>query len=139
MTWDLILMRVPDEAQSFNDLPHGFTPAALGSLEEVIALLRQALPAIEVIGIGNRVGCNADAYHIGIDLVHLDEDEAPNIHLLGVHVSGSETALLAVKAVWQTLMCAAFDSGTGERLDRNADAPLRSFRAWKAYRDHVIR
>ncbi|MFH8560886.1 hypothetical protein [Streptomyces sp. NPDC017988] len=44
MSWDVLLLRLPDDVTSVQQIPDDYTPAPLGSQHDVLAAITQAIP-----------------------------------------------------------------------------------------------
>ncbi|MFI9821653.1 hypothetical protein ACIHFC_14455 [Streptomyces sp. NPDC052013] len=130
MSWDVLLLRLPGDVASTGDLPGDFTPAPLGPRQDVLAVLRQAVPEVdladpawgELTGPGWSMELN-----IGTD----DPVVTLMLHIRG----GGDDVLVPVFRFAEALGCKVLDLAEGDLITPEDTA---GWHAFQAYRDHVI-
>ncbi|MCT7351173.1 hypothetical protein N4P33_03180 [Streptomyces sp. 15-116A] len=130
MSWDVLLLRLPDDVASMGDLPGDFTPAPLGPAQDVLAALRRAVPEVdltdpawgELTGPGWSMELN-----IGTD----DPVVTLMLHIRG----GGDDVLVPVFRFAEALDCRVLDLAKG---DLATPEDTTGWHAFQAYRDHVI-
>jgi hypothetical protein len=48
MSWDVLLLRLPDDVTSMHELPDDYCPEALGRPRDVLATVTQAVPEVDL-------------------------------------------------------------------------------------------
>lgn len=48
MSWDVVIFRPPPQVTTLDELPAGFEPPPLGAMTDVLARLRDTLPALDL-------------------------------------------------------------------------------------------
>ena len=127
MSWDVLLLRVPDGCASIAELPDDFVGEPLGAPEQIVDALRRALPSIDLSDRTWGV-LEADDYSIEFNI---GRDEPCTAVML--HVRGPESVIVPIEAVCDQTGWSAFDTSTGARIDFAAD-PARGLRSWIAFR-----
>ncbi|MEZ4399173.1 MAG: hypothetical protein R3B06_04095 [Kofleriaceae bacterium] len=132
MSWDVLLMRLPADVASLEELPEGFVPPPLGAPAEVRAALAAAVPELDFAdpSWGRITG---DDFSIEVSV---DADEPVGTVML--HVRGGDGALPVVGAMVAALGVSAIDCGPGTLLLLDSPAAAASFAAWRDYRDDVV-
>jgi len=130
VSWDVLVMGLPGDVRSVDDLPADFRPADLGPRADVLARIRGALPAADFTdpswGVLDGPGYSIE-FNVG------DSDPVDSIML---HVRGSAEVVDVVADLLRGLDWRAVDCQTGELFD--VPAARASFGEWAAYRDRVI-
>jgi hypothetical protein len=133
MSWDVAFMHTPDSVRSLDDIGLDFFPPRLGKRAQVIDLLSAALPGLDFSNEWGRY--QAPDHSLSLHVASMDD--ADEVNTLAANVRGGDGALVTLQTIWESLGCAAFDYGTGERIDISDD-PGKGFRAWRGYRDHGL-
>ncbi|MER5890518.1 hypothetical protein ABT160_42395 [Streptomyces sp. NPDC001941] len=124
MSWDVLLLRLPDECASVQDLPDGWMPPPLGHQHEVLAAVTHAAPAAgltdphwgELCGPGWSMELN-----IG------PQDPVESVML---HIRGGGDVLACILDLAQALACKALDCSTGDLLTPDNRS------GWHAFQDY---
>ncbi|RKS72648.1 hypothetical protein CLV35_2896 [Motilibacter peucedani] len=120
MTWDVYALRAPG-VRSVEALPEGYEPPAVGPFDEVLALVREALPDVDAsneswltlrrpgfsleIGLGKSVSVHDVYFYVTVE----DED--------------AHSAVSAVLDVCRALRITPYDTETGEVLTTESGPP----------------
>lgn len=112
MSWDVLLLRLPEEIVSLADVPQGFSLSSIGSPEHVAAAVTRHCPEAEVFLPEN---ARAATRHGRIDFTFLSDDD---VNAVMVCAEGSRDDVAGVVAgCADDLGCAVLDCYTGRRLD----------------------
>jgi hypothetical protein len=125
MSWDIFIQQFPDGASRVTDIPDTFTAGPIGRRDELIARIRQALPATDFTDPAWGV-LRTDDYSIEFGL---GDDEV--LYGITLHVRGSDEVLPHITQVLKTLGLRAIDSWTGEFFD--PDVAPHSLARWRNY------
>lgn len=132
MSWDVIVHRFPRDIETIDQLPDSFKAPAIGSRAEVAQSLRTIFPHADISNSSWPI-INGNGYSIEFDM---GCEESCDGFML--HVRGGEEALGAIMQIAKHFNARAFDTTSGEFLDRMQDSGS-GFRQWREYRDRVIR
>jgi hypothetical protein len=116
MSWQVLLMELPAEAQSMTQVPHDYRADSLGDRALLASRLEEAIPGIEFED-PSWGSVNGDGFSIQIDLGEQSEVDSVTLHVQG---GGSD----AMQTIWQTtraLGVRALDVTTGELLNFSQD------------------
>lgn len=131
MSWDLIVMRVPPGLKRIEDLPSDFQPETIGTREEVISRIKEAVPTANFSdpnwGVIDDAGCSIE--------VSLGSQDS--ISSFSLHVHEGDASIHAIARILGHLRLQAIDCQTSALFDAGP-AAMESFRQWKSYRDRVI-
>ncbi|MFJ2717964.1 hypothetical protein [Streptomyces sp. NPDC087437] len=131
MSWDLLVLTAPPEFMSVGDFPDDFEAEPLGTHEEVKAALCDRLPGIEFSepAWGRLSGPTWS--------MHLNLGSRTPVDSIMLHVRGAgDDVLQTLFEIADAVRCRVIDISDGEFLAK--DAPS-SWRAFQAYRDHIVR
>ncbi|THV42808.1 hypothetical protein [Glycomyces buryatensis] len=133
MSWDVYIMRVPQDVEEVEDIPGGWEPPSLGMVGEVREVLVEQLPGI-VFDNDGRGEYDGPGFRIGIPLPGNDSEE---VEMVALFVHGGGDAAGAALAVTEALGARAIETGNGGWL--TAETAAEAFNAWQTYRDRVVR
>lgn len=129
MSWDVILMNVPSNIESIMAL-EGDLPV-LGSNTEVLSILSNALPAINL---SDPTWGVFDGDNFAIEFSIGDKDP---VHTIMLHVRGSDEVIEVIERLCQYSGWRALDTSVGDFMNF-ANNPAAGLQQWRAYRDHVF-
>ncbi|MGW1464871.1 hypothetical protein ACWCPT_11060 [Streptomyces sp. NPDC002308] len=130
MSWDVLLLRLPESITSVRDLPDDYTPPPLGRLPEVLATVSRAAPGTDLSDPtwGTLLG-PAWSIELGIG----GDDPVDSVML---HVRGSgDDVLTPVLRLADALGCKALDCSTGDLV---SPRELSGWHGFQEFRDRVI-
>lgn len=129
MSWDVLLLRLPEGAKTLADM-QDTDGEPLGSTGDVRRILSGVLPDLDLSdptwGILETVDSSIE-FSIG--------SEEPCVSVM-LHVRGLDDAMEPIRAVCNATGWQALDCSDGELIDFAAD-PGRGLRAWREYRDRA--
>jgi hypothetical protein len=132
MSWDVLLIRLPEGTQSIGELSNDFEAQPLGDRAALIATIQAAVPDVDFSdrswGLLIR-----DTFSIELNV----GDESP-VDTVMLHVRGGDEALPAVQRLAETLRAAAFDCSSGDLIDFSSPSAGDGFKAWRGFRNRVI-
>ncbi len=125
-----MLVPVPDDLESMDQLPADFDPEVVGTISEVHAALRSAVPDI---GLGDPAWGEVmgPTWVIEVNIGTEDPVRSIMLHVRG----GGDDVLPVVLTIARALGCGAIDLSTGDVL-RTADPT--GWHAFQAYRDQIM-
>jgi hypothetical protein len=130
VSWDVLLLRVPDGITELSDIPDDFQPPPLGPLPQVLDTLCAVIPDIDL---SDPTWGEATGPTWSIEFSIGAQDPVTSIMLL-VRGSG-EDVLPVIGRLSAALGCRPIDSSGGDFL--RVDDP-GSWRDYQAYRDQVM-
>jgi hypothetical protein len=131
MSWDVLILNVPPEVSSVEELPDDFT-SRLGSHEDVLKKIADAFPEIDLSDPTWGLLDGPD-YSIEFNIGEKDPIDA-----IMLHVRGSDQALSAIETVCNVAEgWTAMDVGNGEFIDFSIGSAT-GFRNWRNFRDKAI-
>ncbi|HLL52419.1 MAG TPA: hypothetical protein VK447_02675 [Myxococcaceae bacterium] len=116
MSWQVLLMELPAEAQCMKQVPLDYRTDSLGDRALLASRLEEALPGVEFED-PSWGAINGDGFSIQIDLGEQSEVDSVTLHVQG---GGSD----AFKTIWdatRALGVRALDVTTGELLNFSQD------------------
>ncbi|AYG78206.1 hypothetical protein DWB77_00313 [Streptomyces hundungensis] len=129
MSWDVLLLHLPDDVASVQDIPDGFSPHPLGSQRDVLAAVARAAPEADLSDPAWGELCGATW---SIEL-NIGADSPVDTVMLHIRGSGDDV-LTSVTRLGRALGCKALDCSTGKVL---ADQEPTGWHAFQNYRDRV--
>ncbi|WP_326720685.1 MULTISPECIES: hypothetical protein [unclassified Streptomyces] len=130
MSWDVLLLRLPDDIASVQDIPNDYTPPPLGRQQDVLAAVSQAAPEADLSDPtwGELLGPTWS-----IELNIGEEDPVDSIML---HIRGSgDDVLTPVFRLAGALECKVLDCSAGHLI---TPQELSGWHAFQEFRDRVI-
>ena len=108
MSWSIVLLKVSNEVKSLSDLPKDYNPSPLGTLNDILGMLKKLLPDIDF----------SDPYWgmLGLEKGSIEfsiGDEDP-VECIMLYIRGEVFDIIeeiCQKASWQ-----AFNTLTGDRM-----------------------
>lgn len=130
MTWDVLLLRLPEGTASLRELPADFAPIPLGPRDLIARALSDALPALEPLDASLAVVREEDF------VVELELGPGTILDHVLVHVLGSDAAYGVLRTSATALGASAVDCESDEVLDLEAPTSP-SLRSWQARFDEI--
>jgi len=131
VSWDVLVIPLPEDAASTDDLPDDYTPPPVGPLEEVLARLRRAVPDVDLADpTWGLLAGPSWSMELGIG----SEDPVRSV-MLHVHGSGDDVVAVALR-IAGALGCRALDCSSGAFLTGAEDTG--GWHRFQAYRDRVL-
>ncbi|MGW0856492.1 hypothetical protein [Streptomyces sp. NPDC002690] len=130
MSWDVLLLRLPDRIASAQDVPDDCASPPLGRQQDVLAAVRRAAPEADL---SDPVRGELLGPTWSIELNIGEEDPVDSIML---HVRGSgDDVLTPVFRLAGALECKALDCSTGDLI---TPRELSGLHAFQEFRDRAI-
>ncbi|WP_331744316.1 hypothetical protein OG762_49705 (plasmid) [Streptomyces sp. NBC_01136] len=130
MSWDVLLLRLPDDVTSMHELPADCTPAPLGRQYDVLAAVTQAVPEVDL---SDPTWGELSGPTWSIELNIGSEDPVDSIML---HIRGSGDDVLApVFRLAEALRCKVLDCVEGDLI---TPGQLSGWHAFQQFRDRVF-
>ena len=130
MSWDLFIMNFPATARKVADITEDFKPAPLGRRAELIAQIRELIPAADF---SDPSWGDYDGDGFSIEFNMGPEEICQDIMLI-VRGGGNPTPLIG--ALLDRLQFRGIDCQTSEFFD--VEAARASFGTWQRWRDQAI-
>lgn len=130
MSWDVFLLRLPDDITSVQEIPADHTPAPLGWRDDVLAAVARAVPEADLSdpGWGTLSG---PTWSIELNIGSNDPVESIMLHIRG---SGDDV-LTPVFRLAESLRCGVIDCTDGEVIAPGQSSGWHSF---QQFRDQVV-
>lgn len=138
MSWDVCLIKA-EGYRSINDLPNGFQPSPLGSIDQVKEKLTKAYPTIVWSEPGSDHGLwgtfedHSEGYSIEFSL-----GKKNTVDSLMLHVRGSGSVVSRIAGLCNQNGWKAIDTSAGEFIDLKHPSS-RGWKLFQSYRDRVIK
>lgn len=129
MSWDVILMQVPESVKSIKDITDD-VHFELGPRKNVVGLLKKTAPEISIPS--EDFGW-VDGEDFSIE-VYIGNNETVDTIMLAVR--GSDNAIRVIEKVCKGTGWRAYDTTTDRFIDFKEN-PSEGFKQWKAYRDAI--
>jgi len=129
--WDVLLLPLPEEVESIDDLPPDYDPPSLGTHTHVGALLRAVLPELDLSDpTWGQLLTPSGAVEFG-------KDTTTRVVSITLHVRGAgDDVLPVIVRSAAALGCRPVDCSQGE-LMVEPEAP--AWRAFQSFRDRALR
>ena len=131
MSWDVLIHDLPEGVERVADIPDDFRPSKLGSRAELIAAIRDVLPAADF---SDPAWGTLEEADYSIEFSVGDDEEVGSIML---HVRGGDAAAATIDKLLTHLGKRALDCGAGEFFEFDGRS-AEGLRRWRAYRDRVL-
>ncbi|MER6916038.1 hypothetical protein ABT354_30560 [Streptomyces sp. NPDC000594] len=130
MSWDVLLLRLPDEATSVEQITDAHTPAPVGSLHDVHAAINRATPDVDLSD-PTRGELLGPTWSMELSIGSQDPVGSIMLHIRG---SGDD-ALTPVFRLASSLCCKILDCSAGDLI-----TPLEAsgWHGFQKYRDHAV-
>jgi hypothetical protein len=130
MSWDVILLRLPDDVTSVQEIPADYTLAPLGRRGDVLAAVTQAVPDVDL---SDPEWGEISNLTWSIELNIGSEDPVDSVML---HIRGSgEDVLTPVLRLAEALRCRALDCAEGDLI---TPGQTSGWHAYQQFRDRVV-
>ena len=130
MSWDIFILDLPFDVKRVADIPKDYRPSPI-KRSEIISGIIDAFPTANFSNPAWGLIVDDD-WSIEVNLGGKEECES-----LMLHVRGGDSAIGAVATIVRRLKLRAIDCGKGEFFAE--DEAINSFRAWRNYRDKVVK
>lgn len=131
MSWDVILMNVPPEITSANELGPDYGLLELGSRAEVVSILTQSCPQADF---SDPTWGNLQTANFSIEF-SIGKDDPVNTIML--YVRGSDRVIRIIEQICEDTGWRAFDSVMGDFINFSKQHTV-GFDKWRKYRDQLI-
>jgi hypothetical protein len=127
MSWDVLLLRLPDDVTSVHEVPADYVSDPLGRRHDVLAAVAQACPEVDL---SDPTWGDLDGPTWSVELNIGSEDPVDSIML---HIRGSgDDVLTPVFRLAETLQCKVFDCAEGNLMTPGQTS------AWHAFQQFNI-
>ncbi|MGW4204832.1 hypothetical protein [Streptomyces sp. NPDC004726] len=129
MSWDVLLLRLPDDVTSVSEIPADYTPAPLGRRHDVLAAVTQTVPEVDL---SDPAWGELSGPTWSIELSIGSEDPVDSIML---HIRGSgDDVLTPVFRLAEALRCKVLDCADGDLI---TPVQTSGWHAFQRFRDRV--
>ncbi|MBT2370353.1 hypothetical protein J7E88_35065 [Streptomyces sp. ISL-10] len=131
MSWDVLLLRLPDDVTSVQEISADHTPDPLGRRRDVLAAVTQAVPEVDL---SDPAWGELSSATWSIELNIGSEDPMDSVKL---HIRGSgDDVLTPVLRLADALRCKALDCAEGNLI---TPGQTSGWHAFQQFRDRVVR
>jgi hypothetical protein len=131
MSWDVYLMKVPENIITVEDMDDNFSSQPLGGKKEVLTLFKELFPEADFTDSSWGI---LDNENYSIEFNISNEDPVQSVAL---HIRGNELAVKAIEKICQRTGWRAIDSGSGDFIDFS-NSSESGFKKWQQFRDQVL-
>ncbi|WP_330239217.1 hypothetical protein [Streptomyces sp. NBC_00525] len=130
MSWDVILLRLPDDVTSVQEIPADYTPDLLGPRHDVLAAVTQAVPGVDLTdpAWGELSG---PTWSIELNIGSEDPVDSVMLHIRGF----GDDVLTPVLRLAEALRCKALDCSEGDLI---TPGKTSGWHAFQRFRDRVV-
>ncbi|MHA5052509.1 hypothetical protein [Streptomyces sp. SD15] len=130
MSWDVLLLRLPDNVTSVHEVPGDHTSSPLGRRHDVLAAVAQAVPDADLSDPtwGELLG---PTWSMELNIGHEDPVDSIMLHIRG---SGDDV-LTRVFRLAESLGCRVLDCAEGDLI---AAGQASGWHAFQQFRDRVV-
>lgn len=130
MSWDVLLLHLPDDVTSMEEIPADYTPPPLGRRNDVLAAVARAVPEVDLSDPtwGDLLG---PAWSIELNIGSEDPVDSIMLHIRG---SGDDV-LTPVLRLAEALRCKALDCAEGGLITPRQTS---GWHAFQQFRDRVF-
>ena len=131
MSWDVVLMKMPEGASSIADLPKDHVSMPLGQRADVEEAIRRAVPGVDLTDPtwGQMAG---PGWSMELNIGREDPIDDIMLHIRG----SSDWVFEPIFALSRELRCQVIDCGSGDVL---AEQEAGTWQEWKAFRDGITK
>ncbi|MDH2389097.1 hypothetical protein QCN29_09890 [Streptomyces sp. HNM0663] len=130
MSWDVLLLRLPDDITSVQQIPDDYAPAPLGSRHDVLAVITEAVPDIDL---SDPTWGELLSRTWSMELNIGAEDPVDSVML---HIRGSgDDVLTPVLRLAEAMRCKALDCAEGDLI---TPGQTSGWHAFQQFRDRVM-
>jgi hypothetical protein len=130
MSWDVLLMRLPEGTASLEEIPDDFQPMPLGPRGQVLDALRAAEPAVDLTD----SACGRLAGPTWSMELHIGSEDTVDTIMLCIRGTGDDV-LAHVIGMATSLGCGVFSGSDGEVV---TEADTESWHASQRFTEHVL-
>ena len=130
MSWDVLLMSVPPDITTTENLPNDFS-SELGPLPQVLSTIAAILPDLNLANPEWGI-LEGDGFHMEFNIGQRDP-----VDTIMLHVRGGDGALRSIHRICEHTGWRALDTTTGDFINFAQD-PTKGLRQWRTYRDRVV-
>ncbi|MFE1879953.1 hypothetical protein [Streptomyces diastatochromogenes] len=130
MSWDVLLLRLPDDLTSVHEIPADHTQDSLGRRRDVLAAVTQACPEADLSD-PTWGELSGPTWSIELDIGSEDPVDSIMLHIRG---SGDDV-LTPVFRLAEALRCKVLDCAEGDLI---ASGQTSGWRAFQQFRDRVV-
>ncbi|MFE3600887.1 hypothetical protein [Streptomyces sp. NPDC059142] len=130
MSWDVLLLRLPDNVTSVQEIPNDHTPPPLGHRHDVLGAIAQTIPEADLSDPtwGQLLGPTWS--------MELNIGEEDPVDSIMIHIRGSgDDVLPPVFRLADVLGCGVFDCAEGDLITAEQTSGWHGF---QKFRDHVL-
>lgn len=122
MSWDVLLLRLPDDVTSVQELAADYTPDSIGRRDDVLAAVIQAVPDIDI---SDPAWGELSGPTSSIELSIGSEEPVDSVML---HIRGfGDDVLTTVLRLAEALRCKAFDCADGDLITTGQTSGRHAF------------
>ncbi|MFF7182784.1 hypothetical protein [Streptomyces sp. NPDC008121] len=130
MSWDVLLLRLPDGVTSAQDIPADYAPDPLGTRLDVLAAVTRAVPGVDL---SDPAWGELSSPTWSVEFNIGSEDPVDSVML---HIRGSgDDVLTPVLRLAEALRCKALDCAQGAVL---TSGQTSGWHAFQQFRDRVV-
>jgi hypothetical protein len=133
MSWDIYVLDFPPDIETPGDVPEDFRPGPLMSREALIEGISELVPGADF---SDPTWGRLDGPDYSIE-VNIGEDDP--VESFALQVSGGDRAVGVVADILDHFRLRAIDTGSEDGGFFDREGSVDQLRAWRAYRDQVIR
>ncbi|MDR1877775.1 MAG: hypothetical protein LBQ84_09150 [Flavobacteriaceae bacterium] len=133
MSWDVLIMRFPEDFKGFNDLPDKWEPEELFTHNFFATEIKILFPKINDAD-KNWITLKEETFSIEFNT---GDDDDPISHIM-LHVRGGDEALKVIELLCKKFNVQAFDTTEGEIINFE-NKPTKGFTQWRKYKDTVLK
>ncbi|MFC7219468.1 hypothetical protein ACFQLX_14995 [Streptomyces polyrhachis] len=130
MSWDVLLLRLPDDVTSVHEIPTDYTPDPLGQRRDVLAAVARACPDVDLSD-PDRGELSGRTWSAGLNIGAKDPVDSIMLHIRG---SGDDV-LPPVFRLAEALECRVIDCAEGDLITPGHTAGWHGF---QQFRDRVV-
>ena len=130
MSWDVLLLRLPDDVTSMHELPGDYSPEPLGRQRDVLAAVTQAVPEVDLSD-PTWGDLSGPSWSVELNIGSKDPVDSIMLHIRG---SGDDV-LIPVFRLAEALRCRVFDLAEGDLINPGQTS---GWHAFQQFRDRVI-
>lgn len=131
MSWDVVLLHLPEDSRSLADVPRDFNSPPLGTQAAVLAAVARAVPEADLSDpTWGRL--DGSGWSMELNIGSRDPVDLIMLHLRG----GGDDILIPVFRLAGELDCRVLDCSSGELL--SSPQETEGWHAFQQFRDHIL-
>lgn len=131
MSWDVYLMKIPENISSVVEMGNDFESQPLGNHEDILKVFKELFPTSDFTD-PNWGMLDTEDYAVEFNISKSDPVDS-----IMLHIRGNDKSVEIVEGICKRTGWRAIDTGSGDFIDFS-NSPENSFKEWSRFRNQVL-